>query len=231
MSRDYEQGIYEIVCMPTGRSYIGSSRRISTRWEEHRKALEAGGHFNLRLQRAWSKYGASAFIFRRVEEVEDRDALLVRETFLLRLKRPAFNINLEGQGGPIRLGRRNSAAQNAKIAAAHRGLSPSLESREKMRRAKLGRVPWNKGRQLPSSWNKGRAWTEEERARLRAAHVGKTLPAEQRRRIGESLRRYHASATAATKQHPTEGEIDRDPKAEAIVPARQRAMEKSDGEA
>ncbi len=54
-------GIYAICNHTTGEAYIGQSRRMSHRWEEHRKALHAARHGNAALQAAWDSNGMASF--------------------------------------------------------------------------------------------------------------------------------------------------------------------------
>ena len=42
---------------PTGRYYVGSTRRFAARRRDHLWALSAGRHENARMQREWNKYG------------------------------------------------------------------------------------------------------------------------------------------------------------------------------
>jgi group I intron endonuclease len=75
-------GIYSIVCTPTGRQYIGSSRNIRRRWAEHLRELRSETHHCVALQAAFRKYGESAFRF-RVVEITSKEVLLSREQQIL----------------------------------------------------------------------------------------------------------------------------------------------------
>ena len=66
-------GVYQILCIPTAKIYVGSSLNISERWWEHRWDLRRGTHHSRYLQRAWDKYGEEAFVFSILEYVEDPD--------------------------------------------------------------------------------------------------------------------------------------------------------------
>lgn len=56
-------GVYQILCVPTGKVYVGSSKDIQRRWRHHRGALNNRCHGNEYLQRSWDKYGKGAFTF------------------------------------------------------------------------------------------------------------------------------------------------------------------------
>lgn len=59
-----QQGIYGIVCNPTGCIYIGQTYSyFSSRWSTHLSALKHGRHGSRALQEDWDKYGADAFTF------------------------------------------------------------------------------------------------------------------------------------------------------------------------
>ncbi len=90
-------GIYEILNKDTKKSYIGSSKQIEKRWEQHLQALEKGEHHSILLQRAWNKYGKECFEFIVKEECKEEE-LLVREQKYLDLK-PKYNIGAQASGG------------------------------------------------------------------------------------------------------------------------------------
>jgi group I intron endonuclease len=90
-------GIYEILNKDTKKSYIGSSKQIEKRWEQHLQALEKGEHHSVLLQRAWNKYGKECFEFIVKEECKEEE-LLVREQKYLDLK-PEYNIGAQASGG------------------------------------------------------------------------------------------------------------------------------------
>jgi hypothetical protein len=56
-------GIYQILCIPNGKIYIGSAIDLRARWEQHRHSLRRRDHRNRHLQQAWDKYGESNFEF------------------------------------------------------------------------------------------------------------------------------------------------------------------------
>lgn len=90
-------GIYEIKNKVTGKSYIGSSKQIQKRWEQHLLALRKGIHHSVLLQRAWNKYGEDCFEFLIKEECGEGQ-LLEREQQYLNLK-PEYNVGAQASGG------------------------------------------------------------------------------------------------------------------------------------
>lgn len=55
-------GIYEIRCMVSGKSYVGSSVHINRRWSDHRYKLRRGDHPSPRLQHAWNTHGEARMV-------------------------------------------------------------------------------------------------------------------------------------------------------------------------
>lgn len=77
-------GIYSICHIESGRIYIGQTRdRFIERYWHHVWKLRQGTHDNSHLQRAWSKYGESAFEFRVVEVVDDLSMIDDREIYYI----------------------------------------------------------------------------------------------------------------------------------------------------
>lgn len=66
-------GVYRITNRITGRSLLASSRDLHARLNRHRMNLRTGSEPNAELQREWNAYGADAFEFEIVDELEPRD--------------------------------------------------------------------------------------------------------------------------------------------------------------
>jgi len=73
-------GIYCIQNTETDRCYIGATKNIGARLENHHVSLEGKRHSNSRLQSDFNKFGLEAFAFRLLEECE-LDTLNERERF------------------------------------------------------------------------------------------------------------------------------------------------------
>jgi group I intron endonuclease len=77
-------GIYEILCVPTQKRYIGSTQRsFRKRWAQHRSELRRGIHPCLALQRAWNKYGEAVFEFTVLQRGVSSERLVEREQFYI----------------------------------------------------------------------------------------------------------------------------------------------------
>lgn len=110
--------IYQITNMENGKYYIGSADSFEKRAWRHKSDLRCGVHKNPRLQAAWNKYGAEAFVFEVLEVVPLGENMLVAENKYLHVHvgRPeCYNINKDATAP--RLGQKLSAETLAKIAA------------------------------------------------------------------------------------------------------------------
>jgi group I intron endonuclease len=89
-------GIYKIENLVNGKTYVGSTRnKICYRWYHHKKTLRKNIHRNIRLQRAWNKYGESNFKFERLEEISNpnRELLCQREHYFRTKLNSEYNIS------------------------------------------------------------------------------------------------------------------------------------------
>jgi group I intron endonuclease len=85
-------GIYKIQSKKKPeRIYIGSSKHIHRRWNEHKSRLLAGEHWNAKLQRHFNKYGWSDLEFSVIVGC-DRDNLMALEQFYIDALDPWFNL-------------------------------------------------------------------------------------------------------------------------------------------
>jgi group I intron endonuclease len=163
-------GVYAITHMQSGRQYIGSSVYMGRRWHAHRGALRKGLHYNLLLQRVWTKYGEKAFAFSVLETIENAttDLLIEREQFHLDARRKALGndgLNLRNEASnPTR--HTVSEATRRKISAAKKGRTFTPEHRQKLSEA---RQRWSSSpafvasRQAPRPNRRGQrnVWSEE----------------------------------------------------------------------
>ena len=77
------KGIYKIINIINNHFYVGSAVDLKRRKSRHFSELRNNRHNNKHLQAAWNKYGAAAFIFVVVEEVESSvNVLDIENTWL-----------------------------------------------------------------------------------------------------------------------------------------------------
>jgi len=177
-------GVYRISCIPTGKVYVGSARSIRRRWRRHVALLTTGAHHNRHLQRAWNKYGETAFRFDVVELVPVGLLLDVEQRHID--EHPdAFNIRREA--GSNR-GVKWSEETKAKMSAAAKGRTASAEAKANMSAAGKRRMADPLARAKASAINKGRLVTAETRALIGARHKGMKHTAETKAAIGSKNR-------------------------------------------
>lgn len=168
-------GIYQITNLRNGKSYVGSAVRFNSRWRLHKTQLAQGKHHSVVMQRAWDKYGEAAFEFKRLLVCAKEDLLWFEQRAIDVLK-PAYNICKVA--GSV-LGYRHTeefktaAAQRATGNTHRRGRKESPEYCEQAKRSRAMR--------------KNCAHSEETKAKIAAAHKGKTIPADRRARISATL--------------------------------------------
>jgi len=75
--------IYRIFNVVTEHFYIGSALNYKRRRWEHWDLLKKNSHHCQKLQAAWNEFGADAFEFELLEEVNDADALRIEDMYLV----------------------------------------------------------------------------------------------------------------------------------------------------
>lgn len=151
----FKTGIYKIVNLLNGKVYIGSGLDIFRRWREHKNHLKAQKHHNVRLQRAWNKYGEDAFEFIVIEYCL-KEFLNMREQYWI----DSVNACNNKTGYNI-----------APIAGSNRGIKYSEATRLKMSLAANNRSEQHKSK--IGFCNKGRKHSEETKLKMRLAKLGK----------------------------------------------------------
>lgn len=165
-------GVYAIKS-PSGRSYIGSSSNVRSRWSGHKAALRRGNHHCRALQFAANKYGVDSFTFE-----------------ILELCYPGALIELEQQYIDATPTRYNSAP----VAGSIRGFKLSEETKLKMSLAERGKVRSPETRKRMSEYARNR--DPAHLARLSVAQAGKTASPETR-----AKQRASKLGTRQTKEH------------------------------
>lgn len=85
-------GIYKIICIATGDTYVGKSKNLHQRWCQHRHSLNTKTHPNPMLQELYNAHGMSQFIMELVELIDDIDALETREVYWTDQLKPSMNV-------------------------------------------------------------------------------------------------------------------------------------------
>lgn len=139
-------GIYIIVNKINGRVYVGKTEvGFNTRWQYHKCALHGGYHSNRHLQNAWNKYGEKSFKFLKLEycHIEELNERERHHIAIYKARGLAYNLTDGGEGSL--------------------GLSPSIETREKLSLVRKGK-----------NYRKGIKHTPESKIKMSIAMKGKT---------------------------------------------------------
>lgn len=129
--------IYAIKNRSNGHAYIGSTTSYKSRWHTHKSQLRRGVHHSFVLQKAWDKYGETAFSFELLL-VCPKELRVMYEARLMPLE--TYNVLRTPKESGVRGGWKHSDAFKAKISAIHKGKKLSLEHRAKLSAAGAGRV-------------------------------------------------------------------------------------------
>lgn len=130
-----QSGIYCIINHENGNFYVGSSRRLASRWSAHRRALETGKHEGLGMQRAWNKYGPDVFSFEMLEYCEPAD-LIPREQHYIDTMKPRYNRNMIAGKPPATV---YTPERRAAIGARMKGREHTEQTKQRMSEASKGR--------------------------------------------------------------------------------------------
>ena len=162
--------IYAIVNNITKDMYVGSAVAVNRRWSAHRNLLTKQCHYNLRLQRAYSKYGLNAFDWEIIQFVDDKTQLIAREQFWMNFFVPKYN------GRPIAnspLGTKASAETRAKMSLSAKKRGFTEEHKQNISKTKKGvSTVTDAQRKFLSERAKTRVFSVEERAKISASLIG-----------------------------------------------------------
>lgn len=154
-------GIYSITS-PSGNFYIGSAVCFRHRWKIHKTKLENNKHHNKPLQNAFHKYGMESLKFEILLICRKEDLFMYEQKAIDTLN-PSYNLcrSVRGTGG----------------------LSPSQETRDKIRKALKGRKMPREVAEKISMANKGKKRPKESVEKTRTAHLGMKRSEESRKKM------------------------------------------------
>ena len=206
-----KSGVY-VIETPTGKQYVGSSRRMYFRGHQHRGALRGCRHRNNRLQDAWNKYG---------EQLSIRPLLICAPKNLHFFEQRAMDVlkpilNIDPKVNPSR---KWTPIERTKQAERSRGHKKSAETRARLSASLVGRKVSQETRAKISANHRGRKFggavslpwlgktlSAEHRAKMAAAkrgnknRLGGTVSADARARISAKLKGMTRSPESIAKQ-------------------------------
>ena len=99
-------GVYKIsnTLCHEGKYYIGYSCNIKQRLQKHKSTLRGGNHCNIRMQRAYEKYGSDCFDYEILQECEnEEEAKYIELSYLedLTIRDKLYNLHYNSSGGDM----------------------------------------------------------------------------------------------------------------------------------
>ena len=179
----HASGIYQILCVPTGKVYIGSSNDLNNRYRQHFVALKSGTHANTYLQRAYSRYGHDAFVF-SILELVPIELLIEREQYWMDATQCC--LRSRGFNRVPKAGSNTGFKRSAVLRAAD-----SARAKERMSRPGM--------REAVSKVHSGKTISDSHRARVAEAARKRQLTSENKASlIAKAVGRYIAIDPAGT---------------------------------
>ena len=181
-------GVYKIsnnLC-PEGKYYIGYSCDIHKRWRTHQSTLKTYKHCNIRMQRAYEKYGSDCFDYEILQECEtEEEAQECELSYLedLTIRDKLYNLHYNSSGGDLTTYHpdREEIIEKRKNTQKEQISKMSKEERQKKwgqpgeKNGMYGRTLTDEAKQKLLIINKGNTYT-----------LGLKMSAEQRKRMSEA---------------------------------------------
>ena len=207
--------IYKIICLTTGKLYIGQTlRTIEKRWKRHIRDAKKGSEH--KFHRAIRKHGADKFTVEELLAVSaptkkelkaQLDSFEIEYISRFNTREKGYNSTDGGEGTAGRVCSEESRERYRQANMGERnpsfGKACSEETKEKVRKARLGKTSPMKGKKHSDrarqkiseshtgerNPNFGKTASKETRRKLSEAHKGKKLSEEQKKKISDSVKR------------------------------------------
>jgi group I intron endonuclease len=127
-------GIYKILNIKNNKFYIGSSKNLIKRKNQHFLFLKLNIHHNKHLQNSWNKYEPENFIF-EILEICDQGDLLIKEQYYIDTLRPHYNISPTAGSTS---GYKHTEDTKKILSEIHKGKTVSEEVKKRMSESKKG---------------------------------------------------------------------------------------------
>lgn len=129
-----DSGIYKILNIKNDKFYIGSSKNLIKRKNNHFTFLKSNIHHNKHLQNSWNKYGSENFVFEILETCEEKE-LLIREQHYIDNLNPQYNISPTAGNT---CGYKHTEETKKILSRIHKGRKASEEVKKRMSESKKG---------------------------------------------------------------------------------------------
>jgi len=186
MGKPSFSAIYQIRHIASGKVYVGSAVSYISRIEAHKRMLCGRYHVNVKLQRAWDKYGEGEFAFEVLELVHDVNDLLACEQKWIDCKNAILTgYNLSPTAGSL-LGFKHADESRKKMSESRKGKPKSAQTIEKSRQALIGRKMTQEQCQKMREAKLGKKrspHSEETKAKMSAAAAGRQFSDEHRLKL------------------------------------------------
>ena len=192
-----QSGVYKIVNTISGKIYIGSAIDFARRKREHFSRLRSNKHKNNKLQRAFNKYGEQAFVYEPIIVCLPHDLIMYEQIAMDYYDACSGGYNIRPKAESC-LGVKHSekSKENFRRGARGRIMPPMSEESKrkkslsaKMRGAKpppMTEEQKERVRELTRQRMIGNKPTQEARAKMAAAKLGKKLSEETKQKMRES---------------------------------------------
>lgn len=168
MKRDKKRlsGIYSLISISKGHRYVGCATYIKSRISSHLAALRHNRHHSVILQNHFNKYGEEDIAFEILELVDDVSTLVNREQFYIDTLFPRFNV--------------------CPVAGRCEGRPVSEKTRDKLRKAFIGKSLSEEHKRKIGEKSKGRKHTPEALAKLKLVNKGRVRSQETRKKLKDA---------------------------------------------
>lgn len=145
-------GIYKITNIKNGMFYLGGSKDINKRWNQHKRDLSKNRHHSIHFQRAWNKHGENNFLFEIIETTTEKELIKKEQYYLNTLKpwknRIGYNLSKNSSGGDILSYHRNKKNIIKKIKSS---MKERIRNLNEDQRKKI----WSRPKEKNPNWKGG----------------------------------------------------------------------------
>ncbi|MCL6603479.1 MAG: GIY-YIG nuclease family protein [Paenibacillus sp.] len=82
-----EMGVYRILNIQNGKSFVGSAMNLNGVWNKHKFMLNMGGHMNKEFLAEWMKYGEDGFQYEILELIKPQEDFVLQASDLEKYKK------------------------------------------------------------------------------------------------------------------------------------------------